>query len=199
MKGFFNFVGAVVVVLAVVGACTDGSSSASSAQRTALVSLLQENDGSRNALNRTIEGRRSQVAYLDQQVTRQSHELAQFRARVEAFMMDHKMAIAALVIGGGGIGVALNEGNAFTPDEQWLGGIAAFLAIAYALGNAEEVVFVADQLIQADAHFKRLERQLHGTAGQLQAERTQLQQEEQQLAALVQKSGEIRAQLAALG
>lgn len=199
MKGFFGFVGAVIVVLAIVGACTDGSDSASSARRTALVSMLQENDGSRSALTRTVEGRRSQVSYLDQLATRQSHELAQFRVRVEAFMMDHKMAIAALVIGGGGIGVALNEGNAFTPDERWLGGIAAFLAIAYAVGNADEVMFVADQLIQADAHFKRLERQLHDTTRQLQAERAQLQREEQQLAALMQKSDEIRSQLVAMG
>ena len=104
-----------------------------------------------------------------------------------------------IVVGGTGLGVALNEGNTFTPDEEFLGGVVAFIAAAYALANAEEVAQVADQLIQADAHFKRLDSQLAGMHEQLQNERIQLQQEEQQLAALNQRSDQIRLQLAALG
>jgi septal ring factor EnvC (AmiA/AmiB activator) len=198
MKGFLNFVGIAFVAMVIVGACSDGRTDAQATQRQVLASRLQENDGSRNLLVRTIEGRRSQVAYLEGQVARQRNEMTHYRGQVEAYMMDHKMAIAALVVGGAGIGVALNDGNTFTPDEEFVGGVVAFIAAAYALANAQEVMQVADVLVQADTHFRRLESQLGDLQHQLQNERTQLQLEEQQLAALNQQSDHLRTQLAAL-
>lgn len=199
MKGFLNFVFGWLVIVGLVNACTDGSDSKVSAQQRILESRLVETDGNRSALNRTVEGRRGQVAELEHLAYRQQQEITQFRGAVEAYMLDHKMAIAALVVGGTSIGVALDENNAFTPDEQFLGGVVSLVAVAYAFANWDEVVAVADQLFQADAHFKRLEAQLAGTRQALQGERNQLAQEEQQLAALALESDQIRAELAALG
>src|SRR5690606_13691547 len=177
-----------------VSACGDPDA----ARRQILMSQLQENDEFRSVLTQTIAGRRSKVAYLEQRLSQQRSALENFRGRVKAYMMDHKLAIAAIAAGLGGAGVALDPANEFSAEARQIGGLVAVGAALYALANAEEVAQVADQLVQADAHADTLQGQIDSTLQELRSELFQLQEEERQFAAAAQRSQELRSQLAAL-
>jgi septal ring factor EnvC (AmiA/AmiB activator) len=194
MNTIVRVVSGIGVTLLFLAACGDGNA----AKRQILMSQLQQSDGTLSMLTQTIAGRRSNVAQLEQRLSGQRSELAQFRGRVKAFMLNHKMAIAAITAGVGGAGVALNPRNEFSKDAEAIGGMVAVVAAIYALANAEEIAQVADALFQADAHFKTLQGHIDSTNLQLREELFALQEEEKQHTELNQQSADLRLQLAAL-
>jgi septal ring factor EnvC (AmiA/AmiB activator) len=193
MKGFLRLAGTIGLACLNLTACDRHAE-----ERQILTSQLQESDSNRTMLTQTIAGRRSTVAYLEQQLSRQRSDLAQFEGQVKAFVMDHKMAVAAIAAGVGGAGVAMDSSNRFTPGEQEAAGWVAAGAALYALANSEEVTHVLDQLVQAESHAKTLEGHIASTNEQLRNELYQLQEEEQRLAALNRQAADLRAQLLAL-
>jgi cell shape-determining protein MreC len=149
-------------------------------------------------VTQAVASTRSNVSLYQQQLIQQRAELSQYEARVDAFMMNNKMAVACIVAGFGGAGVLLDDSNQFTQEAKDIAAVVTVIAGIYALMYPEEIAFVGDQLMQANANYKTMERNIASTNQYLQAQLSQLQQEEQQLASLDQQSESIRSQLMAL-
>ena len=171
-----------------MGACEDS-------QKQILRSQMNDLDIQRKPLSEEIAGRKSKIASLEQRLYEQQANLKGYEGKVEAYMMNHKMAVAAILAGVGGTSVALDENNEFSDDAKKLGTVVAAIAAVYAIANAEEVLEVGDYLVQADEYVKNLKSQIKTTQTNLGSEKGQLQQEEQKLGLLTSQIAEIRSKL----
>ena len=106
----------------------------------------------------------ARVAALETTVAAWEARLEDYRDRIRrhesatmAYMLNHKLAVAAIVAGVGGAEVALDPDNAFTNDAKIVGGVVALLAAAWAGANMPEVLEVSDALVQADSQYKQLQ------------------------------------------
>lgn len=151
----------VLLVVAAISlqACADPNA----AKKRALAADIERLGNDYSLLSQSVSAKALSVADVERRLASQQSELSDYKRQVSAFMMDHKMAVAALAVGAGGAVVALDPDNAFTDEAQAMGGLAALFAGAYAFGNAEEVAGVADQLFQADRFVKTLEEQISET------------------------------------
>ncbi|MGE3276491.1 MAG: hypothetical protein AB7O67_15365 [Vicinamibacterales bacterium] len=182
---------AVLLCLCGATACTDPNA----ARRQALTSDVQRLSADYSVLSHSIAVRTARVADAQRRVEGMQAELADYRRRVNAFMMNHKMAVAALALGGGGAAVALDSSNSFSRDARAIGGVAAFLALAYAIDNADEVANVADQLFQADRYVKALSQQIAELSSAHASESQLLAQEQSALQELQGTLDDTRAEL----
>ncbi|MDH4186538.1 MAG: hypothetical protein OEV08_06050 [Nitrospira sp.] len=177
-----------------MASCSDPNA----ARRQLLLSDLRRIDNDYALLSQTISNRKNKSAYLEQWLLARESELSDYKRRVTAYMMDHKMAIAALALGVSGTAVALDSTNKFSSDAKAMAGIAAAVAAIWALDNAREVAAVADQLTQADSHVRSIESQIAETSSTLTSEAQKLLQEERSLFELQGNREKIRTQLEAL-
>jgi len=180
--------------LLTLASCSDPNA----ARRQLLLSDLRRIDNDYALLSQTISNRKNKSAYLEQWLLARESELSDYKRRVTAYMMDHKMAIAALALGVSGTAVALDSTNKFSSDAKAMAGIAAAVAAIWALDNAREVAAVADQLTQADSHVRSIESQIAETSSTLTSEAQKLLQEERSLFELQGNREKIRTQLEAL-
>ncbi|WP_395752135.1 hypothetical protein [Prosthecobacter sp.] len=98
-----------------------------------------------------IEGLESEISVLRRDMTATENQRADHQTRVTEYMMDHKMAIAALAAGAAGAGVAMDNNNEFSDDAKAIGGVTATIAVLWAIANHEEVLEVADCMAKASA------------------------------------------------
>jgi len=113
--------------------------------------IRQAKEAKNRATLARIEGLESELSLLRRDITATENQQADHQTKVNDYMMDHKMAIAALAAGVAGAGVALDEQNEFSDDAKTLGGVTAFIAGIWALANHEEVIEVADRMAKASA------------------------------------------------
>lgn len=185
----------LLLCLLTVTACSDPNVE----RKQLLRSDLQQVDNDYTGLSQAVSNRKNTVGYLEQQLLTHRSELSDYKGRVEAYMMNHKMALAAISAGIVGTGVALDSTSTFSSDEKTVGGLLAAGAALWALNNTEELAEVADTMNQADSHIKSLEHQIRTLSSQLAAESQHLLQEEQALRTLQVNGEQIRATLQALG
>lgn len=164
-------------------------------QKQVLRSQMNDLETERRLLSEDIAGRRSKTASYEQRLYEQQSNLKEYEVKVEAYMMNHKLAVAAILAGFGGATVALDANNEFSDEAESLGAVAAAIAALYAIANTEEVLQVGDYLIQADAHVKNLKNQIKMTQSNLETEKGQLQQEEQKLQSLTTQIAQVRSRL----
>jgi peptidoglycan hydrolase CwlO-like protein len=152
----------------------------------------------------TLESERSvataRVAALEATVAASTARLEDYRDRIRrhesatmAYMLNHKLAVAAVVAGVGGAEVALDPDNAFTSDAQVVGGVVALLAAAWAVGNMPEVLEVADALAQADSHYKQLQAAASDVERRWQAQNADLLSARGQLEGVNARIAQLRA------
>jgi hypothetical protein len=165
------------------------------AERQALLSQISDVEIERRLLSENVAGRKSKILSAEQRLESLRSELTSYEGKVEAYMMDHKLAVAAIAAGLGGAAVALDPNNEFCKEAKELGALFAVLAAAYAIANHEEIIQVADQLMQADARVKNFKRQIQETQMSLDSERGPLQQEEKKLQSLTMRVAEMRSRL----
>ena len=140
----------------------------------AAVSCSDPNEAKRQYLSAEIErigknyqlaaqelpSKQQRVNFLQEKLQEQNAELADYNRKFNAYIMDHKMAVAAIAAGVGGTAIAYDPNNEFSDEVQVVSGIVGLFAVAWALGNMEEVAQVADQLAQADQYVKSLKAQI---------------------------------------
>jgi peptidoglycan hydrolase CwlO-like protein len=134
-----------------------------SAEKKQARSQLDEWNGQRQSLRQTIASEQGEVRDLRQQWNVQDAQLKEYQARVEGYMLDHKMAVTAIVAGVAGAGVALDSSNAFSEDAKNIGGLVTFVAAVWALGNMDEISDVVKTLNEADAHVRTLKAAMERT------------------------------------
>jgi len=192
---YTNTVALVLLCLLTLTACSDPKE----ARKQQLLSELHQVDNDYTRQSQTVSNRKNTVGYLEQQLLTHRSNLSDYKGRVEAYAMNHKMALTAIALGLGGTAVALDSTSAFSSDEKTVGGLMAAGAALWALNNTEELAEVADTMNQADSHVKSLEHQIGQLSSQLATESQHLLQEEQALRTLQVNGEQIRAKLQALG
>lgn len=91
----------------------------------------------------------SELSVLNQERIRVEAERARHDTAVTAYLMNHKMATAAIVAGVGGTGVALDSSNEFSEEAEQIGAGMATMAAIYAIANFEEVAEVTNEMANA--------------------------------------------------
>lgn len=184
----------VAALLAPAAGCTDPNA----ARRQALTSQLQQADSSFALANQAVAERQRKLALLDQQVMQTRAEITDYRAKVEAYMGNHKLAIAAIAAGFGGTRILADDSNAFSDSAKGMAAIATFIALAYAFTHMDEIAEVTDTLTRADRDVKQLESKLSTQIQARDGERAQLAQEQTALLQASAETDRLRTELQAL-
>lgn len=103
-----------------------------------------------NTYGQTVSGLKAQ-----EQKYLQAIEEEQIAAK--AYMMNHKLAVAALVAGVGGVAMAVDNGSTLDQQSREIAGLVGAFAVIWAIANHEEVLAVADKVTQSASHLKDLE------------------------------------------
>jgi ADP-ribosylglycohydrolase len=199
----------ILVISISIPACDDGAAAreqaALQAQRLAqeaqalakqkLLLEIKEMDIERSSLSQAALGHSSMISSLEQRLSEQTVELEHYTDEFKAFMMDHKMAILAVLAAGGGAAVALTNSAEFSDDAKSIGAIVGVLAGLYALANADEVAAVGDRILQATARTANMKSAIETTNQQLAAERIALEDSNAKLQQVNGRIAELRAGL----
>lgn len=159
------------------------------------MSELREVENDQTILTEALAGRRSLISQIEERLQKQKSELNIYENSVEAYMMNHKMAVAALASAAGGGAVALDSENEFSDEVQAIGAGFTVFGALYILSNSEEVIELLDQLIQADAHVKNLRSHINETQRNLNHELNLLQSEEERFMSNTERIRYIRSQI----
>jgi peptidoglycan hydrolase CwlO-like protein len=169
-----------------------------SARRHALEANIQSLTAEFVSTTQSVVNDRAAAGATQLRVSQLEAELDDFQRRVRSYMMNHKMAVAAIAAGLVGGGVALESGNAFSQDIKNAGGVIAAIAALYALNNAGEVTEVLDQIMQANAHVNDLKAQIDESSAARDEATTTLVHSEQRLQEVTKRLEAARAELAEL-
>lgn len=182
----------LVVLAAISVAC---GPSLEDIRRQKVLSEMKDIDAERDPLVRAVAERQARITSLETELQKQQLALQQFRNRVQAYLMDHKMAVAAIAAGVGGTSVALSEDNAFSSDAKAVAGVVGFIAALWAIENAAEVGEVLDQMVQADARVKSFESQMLQIRGAIEQEQARIVTDRTRLSTLTSQLVDLRAKL----
>lgn len=198
---FCTTVAAVAALLA-ASACTDPREAQRAAelatQRTTLNSQLQEADSVRSMASQAVVARQRSVQALDEELSSLQSKAAWHQRAVEAFMMDHKMAVAALAAGAAGGLLALDDSGSVSQEAREIGAVVGIVALGWALFNQDEVLQVANELVKAESTQQALNGRIEVLQQNLAAERDELQQAQTVLERVNQQASSIRTALQGL-
>jgi chromosome segregation ATPase len=133
---------------------------------------------------------------MQQRLTERRSQLAEYNASVQGYMLDHKMAVTALVAGVGGI--QMSSDNAYSEDAKEFGGVVTAIAVLWALNNMDEVSDVFKTLNQADARVNTLKTDIAQTTAALQQEEQSLESSKEQFQALTRQKTGLEQELSTL-
>lgn len=167
-----------LVTLLTVTGCENAQEARRAAERTVLASQIHESDAARALASQAVVAHGRQVQAMTDELGGLQSEAAELRRRVQAFMMEHKMAVAALAAGAAGGLAALDDSGRVAQEAREVGAAVSFAAAVWAAFNMEEVLQVADQLVKADAVLGNLGRR-QATLSQALATEQGLQQDAQ--------------------
>jgi len=160
---FYRRIALFFLVVAAIAACSDPNAE----KRQYLLTEMQQLENRYSLVSQELTNKQQRINFLQQKLQEQRAELADYNRRVEAYIMDHKMAVAALAVGIGGAAVAYDPNNEFSDDVQGVAGLVGVVAGLWALGNMEEISQVADQLMQASHYVESLEAQIKSNQTEL--------------------------------
>lgn len=106
---YTNTVVLVLLCLLTLTACSDPNA----ARKQQLLSELHQVDNDYTRQSQAVSNRKNKVGYLEQQLLTHRSDLSDYKMRVEAYMMNHKMAIAAIGAGVVGTGWLLIPPTSF--------------------------------------------------------------------------------------
>ena len=136
------------VCLVFVVGCDSGSSAGNSAASSFV---------STDAHNARLE---QELGQIRQEVIRLQSEKARHKIAVDNYMMNHKMAIAAIGAGVGGAAIAIDADNEFSDEAQTAASVVGLAATIWGLANFEEVSSVASELAKASSTQKQYDNMI---------------------------------------
>jgi hypothetical protein len=157
-------------------ACTDPREERRAAERAALSSQLQEADSARALASQDVAGRTSRVQALESEIGTLRAQAAEHKRNVQAFMTNHKMAVAAIAAGVVGAGTVLDDSGQFSEDARAVAAVVGLVAVGWALFNMDEVVQVGSELAKAESAAKSMANRDATLLQALAGERDALQQ-----------------------
>ncbi len=149
-----------------------------------------------DSARQSVSNGESALKAMQQRRTDRHAQLNEYNASVQGYMLDHKMAVAALAAGVGG--AQISSDNTYSADAKQVGSAVALLAGLWAIGNMDEVSDVLKTLNEADAHVGTLKSDLAQTTEAIQQEERSIEASKEQLELLVQQQRGLQAELRAL-
>ena len=125
-------------------------------------------------------------------------ELGDYQRQIEAYLMNHKMAVASIVAGFGGSAVAMDTSNRFSGEMKDVAAVVGVIGALYALVNMEEIIEVGDVLMQADHNVTNLETAIERTENELRHATKAVRLSEVQLRTQRLKMSALRSEMATL-
>lgn len=157
-------IGMIVMLSSVLlSSCTDPKE----ARRQFLLTEMRQLEHNYALVAQDMASKQQHVGFLQNKLQQQRSELSDYRRQVEAYISNHKLAVAALAAGAGGAAVAYDPNNEFSDEARGTAALVGLVAGFYALSNHEEVLQVADQLMQADRYVTQLEAAIVATQAEI--------------------------------
>jgi septal ring factor EnvC (AmiA/AmiB activator) len=178
--------------------CCLATTSCGLVEKMQLQSRIDDLNKQKQSVIETVTRQEADVESLNNQLNLQVAELNEHQAKIHGYMLDHKMAVAALTAGVAGAGVALDHNNSFSDDAKNIGGVVATLAVFYALANLDEISDVVKTLNQADAHSRTLEVAIAQTRAQIDQRSLVLRASQTQQADLTAQIASLQARVGQL-
>ena len=147
-------------------------------------------EADRDVLTPRVAAAEASVARLRAQYQQHSDNLRGVQEDTTDYMMNHKMAMAALAAGYGGAKIAVDK-TSFSDEARTIGGAIAILAAVYAVDHMPEITEVGNRLLLADTRIRAQQAAMVETEQQWRAENADLER-------LRIRMDEIRQRLTAL-
>jgi DNA repair exonuclease SbcCD ATPase subunit len=188
LLGFLLLVGSVAQV-------TSGCHNSRKAEiRDQLDTLNKDSDNMRQ----TLSDQESQLEAMNQRLRAQQTELNNKNESVQVYMMNHKMAIAALIVGVKGTQVWADSGNQYSEDAKQLGSTLAVVAVTWAVFHMDEVDEVLETMNQADDKIRNLKAEIVQTSSAIEEQRSTVQNSHDHLQLLSQRTAALQQELSQL-
>ena len=156
---------------------------------------LRALDDQSGRMRQVIANQESDLQSMIQRLAVQRSQLEEYDASVSAYMLNHKMATAAIAAGVGGASTYLDKENAYSDNAKQIGAGLAFAAAIWVLANLDEVSEVVGVLNQADAHVRALRVSMTQTSSAIAQQQAVLQQNQNSLSLMTQQTVALQAGL----
>jgi len=129
-------------------------------QKRLLASELNGYELTLVTLTNDLNTESTQLNALEREKQSLESELASLDRNMNAYLMNHKMATAAIALGMAGADMTLDNRGRYSQDARDVAGIVTFGVAVYAAFNFDEIMEVFDQITQATDRSSRLERRI---------------------------------------
>lgn len=132
---------------------------------------IEDRQQQKQLVSQRLVGLEEKISSLEVQRDRLLEDLKTYNNSVEAYMMDHKLAIICMAA----LNVSLAEDNEYSEEVKNLAEGATIVCAAGVLLDSDfrkEIMIVFDKLIQADKHAKDLRSQIASIQSKIDKEKT---------------------------
>ncbi len=185
---------ALSLLLALASGCLTGCD----ARRTQLQSQIETLTNQSSSISQQISNQQSSLVALQQRLSSERTALDDYNASVQNYMLQHKMAVAAIVAGVAGTVPWLEGDGKYSQDAKELGLALTVVAIFWASQNMAEVSEVLGNLTEADEHRKSAQAEIDQTSEAIQQQQVNLQSLRNQLNQLAQQIDSVNGELSRL-
>jgi len=167
-------------------------------QKVELQSQLDSLSSQCTSVRQAVADQQSTLEALNQRLNQERAQLQEYNAGVQSYMLQHKMAVAALLAGVAGTVPWMNGNDTYSEDAKEVGAAITAIAVIWAISNMDEVSEVLSTLNQADAHVHSLQAQIDQTSSAIGQEQAGIRQTQERLGMLSQKTAAVQQQLSQL-
>ncbi|MEM6399159.1 MAG: hypothetical protein AAF757_02845 [Cyanobacteria bacterium P01_D01_bin.116] len=158
-------------------------------QRQIAISNIKQLEQESAVLSQKMIGRQQKISNLELKKNDLETDIQTHNRKVQSFIQKNKDAVVCM----GAADASLDESNQYSEDVKNVAGAVTVACGIGVLANEEfrnKVIFVADQLVQADNHMNNLKTNFQSLESQLDTENNLLAQEQseaRELATSIQK------------
>ena len=172
--------------------CDDRKQELATLHRQELDSKLATLASENTQANQRLSDIESQLEASKERLQLQNAQLNEYNASVDAYILQHKMAVGVIAAGLAGANVTLSSDNQYSQQAHDLSGIALVGATIWILANMDEVTEVFNTLNQADAHVKSLKSDIAQTSSAIDQQTAAVQESQQGIAVIAQKTATLQ-------
>jgi|GEM_PF-5646736 septal ring factor EnvC (AmiA/AmiB activator) len=142
-----------------------------------------------------VHSRQEHISGLNDRLDKLTQGMNDYKSSVIEYMGNHKMAIAAIVFGYGGVKMGLSDSDAFSADMKKLGWLVGGAAALYALANADEVSEVITTMQTANDNAAKYKAAIAASQSSIAEEQGYIQGDQADLAQLEQQIANLQSEL----
>jgi len=188
MKNFKKSIVFLIGLAIVFVSCHDKKKEELARQRNIEVSILRSTltdyQSKRSSLYTELDNEKTKLSDYYRSKFQLESELNNYENRVEAYLMNHKMAVACIVGGLGGASVSFDTTSEFSNEMKDVANVVAAVSAIYAILNFSEVAEVADVITQADNNVKNMKSEIEKVGNVIRNAKMRINTKESKLSSL---------------